>query len=213
MVLADEINRATPRTQSALLEAMAEGEITIDNDTLILEKPFFVMATQNPIETHGTFILPEAQLDRFFMRIKMGYPDMESELKVLKLNYAENPIEKIEAVMNKEDILYFQKLSKDVYISEDLEKYIINIANATRNNDKIRLGLSPRGSVALMKASKSNAILDSRDYVIPDDVKKMAPFVLNHRIIPNRSGLFNYEKMISLVGEIVDSIETPVEKG
>lgn len=183
ILLGDEINRATPRTQSSLLECMEEGQVSVDGKTYTLAKPFLVIATQNPVEIQGTFPLPEAQLDRFFMRLSMGYPDGDAESRML-LNLAEShPVEAVEPVATGEDILAAQAAVRKVKVSEAVRKYIVSIADATRHSDKVKLGVSPRGTLALMRASQAKAAASGRDYVLPDDVKAVALDVLCHRII------------------------------
>lgn len=183
IVLADEINRATPRTQSSLLECMEEGQVTVDGETRQLEKPFFVIATQNPVETRGTFPLPEAQLDRFFMRLRMGYPSPEDGKEILRRFRGKDPSADLEAVADAETLIREQACVGKVKVSDAVEQYIVDIIEATRHNERILLGVSPRGSIALMKAAQVNAAFEGRDYVLPDDVKKVAVPVLAHRLI------------------------------
>ena len=183
ILLADEINRATPRTQSSLLECMEERTVSIDGVTRTLEEPFLVAATQNPIEIQGTFPLPEAQLDRFFMRLSVGYPDEQSEQEMLGSYVSANPLDTMQSVVTKEDLLAAQEEVRRVKLADSIQTYILKIAAATRKNDKIRLGVSPRGSIALSRAAQAAAAMAGRDYVIPDDVKKAAPDVLCHRIL------------------------------
>ena len=183
ILLADEINRATPRTQSSLLECMEERTVSIDGVTRTLEEPFLVAATQNPIEIQGTFPLPEAQLDRVFMRLSVGYPDEQSEQEMLGSYVSANPLDTMQSVVTKEDLLAAQEEVRRVKLADSIQTYILKIAAATRKNDKIRLGVSPRGSIALSRAAQAAAAMAGRDYVIPDDVKKAAPDVLCHRIL------------------------------
>ncbi len=183
ILLADEINRATPRTQSSLLECMEERTVSIDGVTRTLEEPFLVAATQNPIEIQGTFPLPEAQLDRFFMRLSVGYPDEQSEQEMLGSYVSANPLDTMQSVVTREDLLAAQEEVRRVKLADSIQTYILKIAAATRKNDKIRLGVSPRGSIALSRAAQAAAAMAGRDYVIPDDVKKAAPDVLCHRIL------------------------------
>lgn len=208
IVLTDEINRATPRTQSSLLEAMEEKQITADGETRKLHMPFMVLATQNPVESYGTFPLPEAQLDRFFMRIKLGYPTKEEEKIIIKKNTG-NPLEKIEPVVNHEELSYLLSEVSKVSIEEEVMDYLVNIVNETRNKDTIQLGVSPRGSIALFKASQAYAAINGRDYIIPEDIKMMAPYALNHRIIAR--GINSIEDSIELIKGIVDTVEVPLE--
>lgn len=209
MILADEINRATPRTQSALLEAMEEKQVTVDGVTRKLNMPFMVLATQNPVESYGTFPLPEAQLDRFFMRIKLGYPTKEEEKLIIRKNI-KNPLDNIEPVVDMEELDYVLSNVSNVTIEEDVMDYLVNIVNETRNKENIQLGVSPRGSVALFKASQAYAAINGRDYIIPEDIKYVSPYVLNHRIIV--SGINSLEDSVEFIKEIVESVEVPLEK-
>lgn len=212
ILLADEINRATPRTQSSLLECMEERQVSIDGVTYVLEKPFMVIATQNPIETQGTFPLPEAQLDRFFMKLSMGYPDKEDEIKVLSNQVMTNPIEQLVPVVTKEDLRKAQEKVKTVKVSEAVKEYIVNISRKTRENEQIKVGLSLRGSLAMMKAAQAIAAMDGREYVIPDDVKKIAFDVANHRIIYKHYSVVNNEQMEEKIfNELIDKVEVPKE--
>ena len=183
IVLADEINRTTPRTQSAMLEAMAEGQISIENQTYSLERPFMVVATQNPFEFEGTYYLPENQLDRFMLRISVGYPDRESELRVLTLQPSRVRLDDLKAVIKAQDVVELQDMVPKVRLETALVDYILNIVDATRHHEGIQLGVSPRGALALTTACQAAAVLAGRDYVIPDDVKKLAIPVLAHRLI------------------------------
>ncbi|MGM0400308.1 MAG: AAA family ATPase [Chloroflexota bacterium] len=183
VLLADEINRATPRTQSALLEAMGEYQVTVDGTTRQLPRPFLVIATQNPIEYEGTFPLPEAQLDRFLMRIKLGYPSAEEENQILLNLRREHPIDTIEQVVDGHRIINLRSDMWDVTVDETVREYIIRLIHATRNQYDLALGASPRGSLGLYKASQALAAIRGRDYVVPDDVKYLAPFILGHRLI------------------------------
>ena len=183
IVLADEINRATPKTQSALLEAMEETQITIDGATYRLPEPFMVMATQNPIEYEGTFPLPEAQLDRFMMNIKLGYPKVSDEMNILDTHQFHHPLDDLEQIMGAEELLVIQKQVKSVHVDPSIREYIVAIANATRNHNNIYLGFSPRGSLALYRTSQALAAIRGRGYVIPDDVKLLTKPTLAHRII------------------------------
>ncbi len=183
IILADEINRATPRTQSSLLECMEEGQVSVDGKTYILDKPFLVIATQNPIEIQGTFPLPEAQLDRFLMRLSMGYPDKSSEITLLSQNRQKHTLTDIKAVLSGQDIIEAQNAVRDVTVSEPVMGYIVDICNATRTHDKLRLGVSPRGTLALMRAAQSRAGILGRTFVLPDDVKAVCIDVLAHRLM------------------------------
>ena len=208
IVLTDEINRATPRTQSSLLEAMEEKQITADGETRILSRPFMVLATQNPVESYGTFPLPEAQLDRFLMRIKLGYPTMEEEKIIIQKNIG-NPLDKIESVINHEELPALMEKISTVTIKDDVMDYLLTIVNETRGKTNIELGVSPRGSIALFKSCQSYAAINGRDYILPEDIKKMAPYVLNHRIIAR--GVNTIEDALSLIQSIVDTVTVPLE--
>ncbi len=212
IVLADEINRATPRTQSALLECMEEHQITVEGNTIALDKPFFVIATQNPVEQFGTFPLPEAQLDRFFIRLSMGYPNKDEEKNLLKRFMENDPLEKLEAVVTLEDIEYVQENYTKIHMNEYIIEYIINIINETRENVQIELGCSPRASMALMKASQAHAAINGRDYVIPEDVKEMAMGVLSHRIILKNDLGVGKSGVEAIIEQIINSIEVPLEE-
>lgn len=183
ILLADEINRATPRTQSSLLECMEERQCTVDGVTYSIEKPFLVIATQNPIEIQGTFPLPEAQLDRFLMKLSLGYPEASSEQAMLTAYRTQNPLEHLDPVCSREDLLAAQKLITQIRVSDGVAAYMVSLAQATRTHEKIRLGVSPRGVMALMKAAQACAAVEGRDFVLPDDVKAVACDVLAHRII------------------------------
>lgn len=209
IVLADEINRATPRTQSALLEAMEEKQVTIDGVTKKLKAPFMVLATQNPVESFGTFPLPEAQLDRFFIRMKIGYPTREEE-KLIITNNIKNPLDSIGHVVNGEDLDYILNNVSKVRIKDEVMDYLVNIVNETRNRNEIELGVSPRGSIALFKASQAYAAINGRDYILPEDIKYMAPYVLNHRIIAN--GINGIDESIELIKGLIEDVEVPLEK-
>lgn len=188
-LLADEINRASPKVQSALLEAMEERQISLDGVTHKLPRPFLVMATQNPVETYGTFHLPEAQMDRFFMKLSMGYPSVEEEMQILERTETNNPIVNItEPVMTVDDIAFMQEEVKKIRVTNEVKEYIVNIVASTRQDRNTILGISPRGSIALFKAAKAYAYIYDREYVTPDDVKNVAVYVLAHRIILSPQG-------------------------
>ncbi len=209
-LLADEINRASPKVQSALLEAMEERQVSLDGVTHELPKPFLVMATQNPVETYGTFHLPEAQMDRFFMKLSMGYPSAEEEFSIPERTEKYNPIENItEPAMTVNDILDMQKAVKEIRVTDDVKKYIITIVNATRGDRNTTLGISPRGSIALYKASKAFAYIYEREYVTPDDVKNTAVAVLSHRIILSPQGKTAYGTSEGYVTELLKNIPVP----
>ncbi len=182
IVLADEINRTTPRTQSALLEAMNESQVTADGVTHRLGPPFMVLATQNPYEFEGTYFLPESQLDRFMLRIRMGYPSRDAERQIIRLQPARTRLENLQPVVNVEDIMAMRSQVLDVRIDEAIEEYILSIAEVTRRSEELTIGLSPRGTLALTQASRASAVLDGRDFVVPDDVKTLAPSVCAHRL-------------------------------
>ena len=208
IVLTDEINRATPRTQSALLEAMGERQITADGETRMLRRPFMVLATQNPIESYGTFPLPEAQLDRFFMRIKFGFPTVAEEKTIIMRNVLD-PLDRIQNTLKLEDITYLIQTVKNVKITEDVMDYLVNIVHATRNKEEVILEVSPRGSIALFKACQAYAAINGRDYIMPEDVKYMAPFILNHRIAVR--GVNTLEGSIAYVKTMLEEIPVPIE--
>ena len=207
--LADEINRTSPKTQSSLLQAMEEGEVSTDNKDYILEEPFMVLATQNPLEYQGTFPLPEAQLDRFLMKISIGYPEEDFEMEILN-NYENINPKNLNAVANKEDILGMQKKVESLVAHRDIIKYIVEISNATRNSKNIQLGISPRASIDLLKAAKSKAFLENRDYVIPDDVKEMVIPVFNHRIILSPEARIERKTPEAILKGLLKTIFVPI---
>ena len=209
-LLADEINRASPKVQSALLEAMEERQVSLDGVTHELPKPFLVMATQNPVETYGTFHLPEAQMDRFFMKLSMGYPTAEEEFNILERTEMYNPIENItEPAMTVDDIQDMQRAVKNIRVTDEVKKYIISIVNATRGDRNTTLGISPRGSIALYKASKAFAYIYDREYVTPDDVKNTAVAVLSHRIILSPQGKTAFGTSEGYVEDILKNVPVP----
>ena len=213
ILLADEINRATPRTQSALLEVMEEGQVTVDGKTYAIDEPFIVLATQNPIESkQGTFDLPEAQMDRFFLKIDLGYPSFENERLMLDLHRNKHIHTSIEQVLTLETIKDIQEMAGGIEINDTVKDYIINLVHQTRSHEHIELGASPRGTIALMQASVGTALINGRDYVTPDDVKYIAPYVLSHRIVLNIEGmtLTNHDEVIE---NILNQTEVPVEYG
>lgn len=210
VVLADEINRATPRTQSALLESMAEKQITVEGISRRLADPFIVMATQNPIEYDGTFPLPEAQLDRFLIRLEIGYPESVDEEQILENLQLQHPVEKLEAVMTDQEFIELQDDVKKVHVDQKLRKYIVSLVNQSRKHSDLELGASPRGSIALMKMAQAWAVVNERDYIIPDDIKEIATSVLAHRlIIKSKSRLRGADKE-KIINEIVRRTEVPV---
>ncbi|MDR0223090.1 MAG: AAA family ATPase [Oscillospiraceae bacterium] len=209
VLLADEINRATPRTQSALLECMEERQVTIDGVTYPLDEPFMVIATQNPIEIQGTYPLPEAQLDRFLIRITPGYADKDAEMDILESVGASHPLDGLEAVMSADDILAEREKCAAVLAGGATREYIADLGAATRAHDKIRLGLSTRGLIALKKTAQALAYLNGKKFASPRDVKEIAPYVMSHRIIPRNYG----EKEVpEIVGEILGSVRVPTEE-
>ena len=209
VVLADEINRATPKTQSALLEAMEELQVTVDGVTHKLHHPFIVMATQNPIEYEGTFPLPEAQLDRFLMRISLGYPNFEEEMSVIEQQEREHPIDSLEAVSTPAEVVGLQESAKEVYVDQAVRQYIVTLIEATREHRDISLGASPRASLGLFRAARALALVLDRDYVIPDDIKSLAPSVTAHRIILSPSARMRGVKSVDVVNDLLNTVPVP----
>lgn len=209
VVLADEINRATPKTQSALLEAMEEQQITVDGVTHHLQPPFLVMATQNPIEYEGTFPLPEAQLDRFLMRISLGYPSLEEELAIIEGQEQSHPIDSLEAVTNSQEIIGLQEAAKSVYVDRLVRQYIVSLTEATRNHREVSLGASPRASLGLFRTSRALALIQDRDYVIPDDIKMLAPGVIAHRIMLSPSARMRGVQSTDVVEDLLTNVPVP----
>jgi MoxR-like ATPase len=207
VALVDEINRATPRTQSSLLEAMAEGQITTDGVTRLLEQPFFVIATQNPVETVGTFPLPEAQLDRFLFSLSLGYPGYESEVLILEREEHDNPLDGIQPALALDDVLRLQESVLRVEVARPIKEYIVRLIGATRSHPEVILGVSPRGGVAIQRAAQAIALLNGRDFVIPDDVKAVAPAAMAHRLITRARGLAAGEVVVSA---LLEQVEVPV---
>ncbi|NMB30659.1 MAG: MoxR family ATPase [Clostridiales bacterium] len=211
ILLADEINRATPRTQSSLLESMQEGQVSIDGVTHCLDKPFIVIATQNPIETQGTFPLPEAQLDRFFIMLSLGYPHTNDEKDLLSRVEGAHPIDSISSVISKAELLDAQAQVKTVKVSDAIRQYIVDIVSATREHSGIRLGASPRGSIALMQAAQGFAAINGREFVLPDDVKKMSRHILAHRIICSGFSSSREKKTsVDIIADILDTVPAPI---
>lgn len=206
ILLVDEINRATPRTQSSLLEAMQEQQVTVDGITYPLPRPFLVMATQNPIEYEGTFPLPEAQLDRFLMRIEMGYPDPSDEQKLLTHLSREHPVNQLLPVVDGNNLLALQKKVWDVHVDESLQEYIIQLATATRTHHELTLGASPRASLALFKAAQALALITGRDHVIPDDIQRLGPVILAHRLICAPEAELRGKSAVAILNEIIASV-------
>jgi MoxR-like ATPase len=212
VVLADEINRATPRTQSAMLEAMQERQVTVDVETITLPRPFLVLATQNPIELEGTFPLPEAQVDRFLMKIDLGYPSEEDENTILLRFERDDPLEALEPVIQTEDLRTMQEQVKAVMVEESVRQYVVKVVRATREHGAVELGVSPRGTLSLYKTAQALAALRGRQFVIPDDVKYLAPSVLTHRIIISPQTRLRGRRPEEVVMEIVDTVPVPVEE-
>ena len=209
LLLADEINRASPRTQSALLEAMNEGQVTIDGQTRPLPRPFFVVATQNPVDYQGTYPLPEAQLDRFLLRVEVGYPDPNSELEVLFDRQLLDPLEAVEPVVDTEALLGLQAQVRAVTVKRDVGAYLLRLIHATRDHKELDLGASPRGALSLFRAAQARAFMDGRDWAGPADVQVMAPPVLGHRMMLNSQARYGGKTTLQLVEEIVASVEVP----
>jgi MoxR-like ATPase len=211
VILADEINRTTPRTQSALLEAMSDGQVSIEGTTHILAKPFFVMATQNPFEFEGTYILPESQLDRFMLRIKMGYPARSEERRILTMHRTGSPVELLRPVVTADEILAMQQLVRQVRVDDSVADYLLEIVRATRESDDLRVGVSTRGALTLYRAAQGLAYISGRDFVVPDDIKSLVSPILAHRIVGKsflNAGEFGAAEAI--LRDIVDRIEVPV---
>lgn len=210
ILLGDEINRATPRTQSSLLECMEEKQVTVDGITMKLEKPFMVLATQNPVETTGTFPLPEAQMDRFLMKLSVGIPNFQGELLMLERFGQKNPLDELEAVCSGNEIIEMQEKTKEVFIHKHLQNYLLKIVEGTRNHPQVIQGVSPRGTLAFQRAAKAYAFLKGRDFVLPEDIKYLAPFVLGHRMMLRNS----YDKKLTgteIIEEIRGTIPVPTE--
>ena len=209
IVLADEINRATPKTQSALLEAMGEQQVTVEGVTRQLPNPFMVMATQNPIEYEGTFPLPEAQLDRFFMRISLGYPDAEQEVAIMDRRENGDPIDSLKAVCTPDDISKLQVAAEEVFIDALVKQYIVELSNATRLHPEAALGVSPRASINLMKGGKAYAMLHDRDYVVPDDIKAIAIPTLAHRVLLTPSARMREVTQETVINDVLNQVYVP----
>jgi MoxR-like ATPase len=211
VVLADEINRATPRTQSALLEAMQERQVTVDIETKRLPRPFLVLATQNPIELEGTFPLPEAQIDRFLMRLSIGYPSEAHENDILLRFERENPLDTLEPVVDTETVLEMQREVRTIKVEQSVREYVVKVARATRDHEEVDLGASPRGTMALYQTSQALAAVRGRAFVLPDDVKFLAPHVLTHRILISPQTRLRGRRPEEVVAEIVNTVPVPVE--
>ncbi|WP_100487757.1 AAA family ATPase [Sporolactobacillus pectinivorans] len=212
ILLADEINRATPRAQSSLLEVMEERQVTIEGETLPIHAPFMVVATQNPIESQGTFTLPEAQMDRFFMQISAGYPSLNEEKEMMHLYRENDPLEGLKPVFTPDAILSLQEKVKHVQIDGQIEDYLLKIVRATRNHEWIASGASPRGTLALMHGVQGKAFLSGRDFAVPEDVKEMAPVILSHRLVLSMEGDLHTTKQ-QIMNQLMEQIEVPVESG
>jgi len=210
IVLADEINRATPRTQSSLLESMAEKQITVEGISRQLPDPFLVMATQNPVEYDGTFPLPEAQLDRFLVKLTIGYPEPEEEKRVLSNLKTQHPIDSLQPVITDKEFLEIQKRVKEVHLNEKISDYIVEIVNNSRKHQDLELGVSPRGSIALMKLGQAWAFIQGRDYIIPDDIKEISAAVLSHRIIVKTESRLRGKNPNSIIKELIKGTEVPL---
>ena len=209
MVLVDEINRATPKTQSALLEAMEELQVSVDGDSRTLDRPFVVIATQNPIEYEGTFPLPEAQLDRFLMRISLGYPSFAEEMSIIEQQEQVHPINELRSVATPEDIIDLQEACKNIYVDNTVREYIVSLIDATRNHENVSLGASPRASLGMFRAARGLAILRDRDYVIPDDIKELAYAVLAHRLILSPSARMRGLHTAQIISNLPESVPIP----
>jgi MoxR-like ATPase len=209
IVLGDEINRASPKTQSALLESMEEGQVTVDGSTYLLDPPFMVIATQNPVEMEGTYPLPEAQRDRFMSRISIGYPDRESELAMLDTHGSSSPLDELKPVAHASDIRALVAAVREVHVSLAIRQYIIDLVHATRTSSELRLGASPRAALHLLRASRAHAALDDRDFVIPDDVQHLAVPVLAHRLLPSAEAMVGREMPEQVLAGIVRRLPLP----
>ncbi len=209
LVLADEINRSSPKTQSALLEAMQEYQVTVDQVTYDIPQPFMVLATQNPIEYVGTYPLPEAQLDRFMLKITLGYPNHQEELQILETYGDAQPLDYLSAIATRDQILALQEKAQTIYISDSLKAYLIEIIQATRNHPQLKLGASPRASLMLLKAAKARALIYNRDYVLPEDIQALVKPVLNHRVQISASAKLEDQNIELLLDEIINQIKSP----
>jgi MoxR-like ATPase len=209
IVLADEINRATPKTQAALLEAMEERQITVDGVTHLLPVPFLVLATQNPIEYEGTFPLPEAQLDRFFMKIRLGYPAFEDEMRILDDQKHHHPIDDIQQIISAESVVQIQEEIKRVQLATPVKRYIVNIIRMTREHPDVYLGSSPRGSLALYRSAQAKAAMEGREFVLPDDVKALSVAILSHRIILAPSARLRDRTSEDVIGDVIEQVAVP----
>ncbi len=211
ILLADEINRAVPRTQASLMEVMEERQVTIEGETHELQEPFLVVATQNPVEMEGTFPLPEAQLDRFLFRLEVGYPAEDEEQSILRSYRQEDPFFQLEEVMSRENIVGLQEEADDVKVNEPVVEYITKLARTTREHDRVRLGLSPRATLALMRAARARALLYSRSYVLPDDVQTVFPRVASHRLLLKEEASIHGLEAEDVIESVLDGVDVPVE--
>lgn len=212
ILLVDEVNRATPRTQSALLEAMAEYQVTVERTTMALPKPFLLLATQNPIELEGTFPLPEAQLDRFLLRVSIGYPSEDEEEAILHRFKQDEVLETLKAVASAEQLMSLQKEVRNVHWQAEVERYLLAIVRATRKHPSVQLGVSPRGTLALYRTCEAYAAMQGRDYVLPDDVKLLAPSVLAHRLLASSRSRMRGMQSVEIIKGILDATPVPIEK-
>jgi len=212
ILLADEINRATPRTQSALLEAMEERTVTVEGDTMPLPRPFLVLATENPVELEGTFPLPEAQLDRFLLRLDVGYPNEDEEAEMLERYQLASPLDTLTQVASLDDLQAVAQIARRVHVDDDLRRYVVEITRATRTHDAVQLGVSPRGTLALFRAAQARATLRGRDYVLPDDIKAMSRSVLVHRLILSPEARLRGRDARQIVDDVVTATRVPVEQ-
>ncbi|MHC4871319.1 MAG: AAA family ATPase [Planctomycetota bacterium] len=210
ILLADEINRASPRTQSSLLEAMAEGQVSIEGETYELQKPFWVIATQNPVEFHGTYPLPEAQLDRFAMQLTIGYPEEEEELEILAMHHSRDPIKEVAAIANLDEVNDEREKVRKVYVDTDVAKYIVNLISATRKDNRLQLGSSPRGSLALYAMAQAYAYVTGKESVSPDDVKAVAVEAIAHRLSMETKAKYSGLTREDVVEDILDTVKVPV---
>lgn len=211
ILLADEINRATPRTQSSLLESMEERQVTIDGQTIPTPHPYFVIATQNPVESQGTFPLPEAQMDRFLMKVGLGYPTFEEERMIMARFKQEQPLDTLAPAIQLEELTQMQKEVKEVFIDEEVERYLLELVHATRQHSAVEVGVSPRGTLALMRAVQAKAYLDGRTFVIPDDIKQMAHNVLGHRLILTLDAQLHMTEN-EVLNQIIEQVAVPLEE-
>ncbi len=211
ILLVDEINRATPRTQSALLEAMAERQVTVERETMPLPRPYLVLATQNPVELEGTFPLPEAQLDRFLLRVRVGYPSEDEEQLMLYRFKNEEPLDSLRSVVSAEQVIKLQQAIRQVGWQPEVERYLLSLVRATRDHAAVSLGVSPRGTLALYRACEAYAAMHGRDYVQPDDVKRLAPSVLAHRLLTTTRARLRGSASEAIIKEILEAIPVPVE--